>query len=101
MPGEGYLSAAANHEECHIVRRWTGLPEVTEVVENSVAHGVRAVLEPLSQGADQTFVLVVVAGWIRGFRNAVGVEDETFSIAGSVLGHSVLSSGEEAQRQAV
>jgi hypothetical protein len=69
---------------------------VTEVVENSVTHGVRAVLEPLSQGADESLVLVVVAGWIRGFGDAVGVEDETLSVAGSVLGYGVLSSGEEA-----
>jgi hypothetical protein len=74
---------------------------VTEVVENSVTHGVRAVLEPLSQGADESLVLVVVAGWIRGFGNAVGIEDEAFSIAGRVLRHGVLSSGEEAQRQTV
>jgi hypothetical protein len=74
---------------------------VTEVVENGIAHGVRAVIEAGSEGADEAFVLVVVAGGAGGFGDAVGVEDEALSIAGSVLRYGVLRSGEEAQRQTV
>ena len=93
--------AAAHDEKGYIVSGWSAAAEVTEVVQNSVAHGVRAVVEALSKGADQTLVLVVVAGGIRGLGDAVGVEDETLSIAGSVLRYGVLRSGEEAQRQTV
>ena len=96
-----FLTAATHDQKRYIVSGRSAAPEVTEVVENSVAHGVRAVLEPLSQGADQAFVLVVVAGWTCGFGDAVGVEDEAFSIAGGVLRYGVLGSGEEAQRQTV
>ena len=59
-----YGLSAADDEKGYIVSGWSRAAEVTEVVENSVAHGVRAMLEPLSEGAGQTLVLVVVAGWI-------------------------------------
>jgi hypothetical protein len=74
---------------------------VAEVVEDGFAHGMGSVIEASSEGADQAFVLVVVAGCIGGFGDAVGVEDEALSFAGSVLGDGVLRCGEEAQRQAV
>jgi len=92
---------APHNKKCHIVSGRNRCSEATEIVEHSVAHGVRAVFEALSQGTNQAIVLIIVAGWIRGFGDAVGVQDEALSLLGSVLGYGVLSSREEAKRQTV
>jgi len=60
-----------------------------EIVEYGITHGVCAVLEPLSQGLEQTLMLVVISRWTRGLGDAIGVKDETLSGAWNVLRHGV------------
>ena len=66
-------TAPAHDEQSHIVDWRTSLTEPGDIPQDAVGHSVGTLLKVISQGTDQSLLLVIVACRILRLRDAVGI----------------------------